>query len=101
MKADHSEMTSYQSTFTSLDHNLKSHMSRLMGKPTICIGENKDADQLRGNREADQRLCFRYSYNTIHFLQNQTDSFLYLYRVVCVGHVWKPHCWFSHERAHI
>ena len=32
-----------------------------MGKPTICIGENKDADQLRGNREADQRLCFRYS----------------------------------------
>ena len=20
-----------------------------MGKPTICIGENKDADQLRGN----------------------------------------------------
>ena len=33
-------------------------MSRLMGKPTICIGENKDADQLRGNREADQRLFF-------------------------------------------
>ena len=23
-------------------------MSRLMGKPTICIGKNKDADQLRG-----------------------------------------------------
>ena len=36
-------------------------MSRLMGKPTICMGENKDADHLRGNREADQRLCFRYS----------------------------------------
>ena len=36
-----------------------------MGKPTICIGENKDADQLRGNREADQRLCFRYSDSTI------------------------------------
>ena len=31
-----------------------------MGKPTICIGENKGADQLRGKREADQRLCFRY-----------------------------------------
>ena len=40
-------------------------MSLLMGKPTICIGENKDADQLRGNREADQRLCFRYSDCTI------------------------------------
>ena len=39
-----------------------------MGKPTICIGENKDADQLRGNREADQRLCFRYSDSTIHLL---------------------------------
>ena len=36
-----------------------------MGKPTICIGENKDADQLRGNREADQRLYFRYSDSTI------------------------------------
>ena len=31
-----------------------------MGKPTICIGENKGADQLRGYREADQHLCFRY-----------------------------------------
>ena len=33
-------------------------LSRLMGKPTICIGEfeNKGADQLWGNREADQRL---------------------------------------------
>ena len=31
-------------------------MSRLMRKPTICVCENKDADQLRGNREADQRL---------------------------------------------
>ena len=39
-----------------------------MGKPTICIGENKDADQLRGNREADQRLCFRYTDSTIPLL---------------------------------
>ena len=28
------------------------------------MGENKDADQLRGNREADQRLCFRYTDST-------------------------------------
>ena len=35
-----------------------------MGKPTICIGENKGADQLRGNCEADQRLCFRYTDST-------------------------------------
>ena len=39
-----------------------------MGKPTICIGENKDADQLRGNRKADQRLCFRYTDSTIPLL---------------------------------
>ena len=31
-----------------------------MRKPDFCICENKDADQLRGNREADQRLCFCY-----------------------------------------
>ena len=36
-------------------------MSRLMGKPTI---ENKGADQLRGHREADQRLCFLYTDST-------------------------------------
>ena len=51
-------------------------MSRLMGKPAICIGENKDADQLRGNREADQRLCFRYSDSTIPLLlKSEISSF--------------------------
>ena len=39
-----------------------------MGKHTICIGENKDADQLHGSREADQRLCFRCSDSTIPLL---------------------------------
>ena len=29
-----------------------------MIKPAFCICENKDADQLCINREADQRLCF-------------------------------------------
>ena len=37
-------------------------MSRVMRKPGFCIWENKDADQLRGNREADQRLCSQVSY---------------------------------------
>ena len=51
-------------------------LSRLMGKPTICICENKDADQLRGNREADQRLCFRYSDSTIPLLlKSEISSF--------------------------
>ena len=29
-------------------------------KTAFCICENKDADQLHGNHEADQRLCFCY-----------------------------------------
>ena len=41
------------------------HMSRVVRKPAFCICQNKDADQLRGNRKADQRLCFRYSDSTI------------------------------------
>ena len=55
---------------------LTCNLSRLMGKPTLCIGENKDADQLRGNREADQRLCFRYSDSTIPLLlKSKISSF--------------------------
>ena len=46
-----------------------------MGKPTTCIGENKDADQLRGNREADQRLCLRYSASTIPLLLLKIQNF--------------------------
>ena len=65
------------------------HLSRLVGKPTICIGENKDADQLRGN---------------LFFLNPKFQAssfFLCSYRPVCVGPVRKPHCWFSHEVAHL
>ena len=43
----------------------KQHMSRVLSKAAFCICENKDADQLRGNREVDQRLCFRYTDSTI------------------------------------
>ena len=52
------------------------YMSRLMGKPTICICENKGADQLRGNREADQRLCFCYTDSTLPIiLKSEISSF--------------------------
>ena len=43
-------------------------MSPGVRKQTFCICENKDADQLRGNLEADQRLWFRYLDSTIHLL---------------------------------
>ena len=47
-----------------------------MRNPAFCICENKDADQLRGNREADQRLCFRYIDSTIPLLSKYEISSL-------------------------
>ena len=47
-----------------------------MRKPTFCICENKDADQQRGNREADQRLCFRYIDSPIPLLTKSEISSL-------------------------
>ena len=45
-------------------------------KTDFFICENKDADQLRGNREADQRLCFRYTDSTIPLLSiSEISSF--------------------------
>ena len=47
-----------------------------MRKPTKCLDENKVADQLRSNREADQRLCFQYTDSTIPpFLKSEISSF--------------------------
>ena len=43
---------------------------------TCCICENKDADQPLGNREADQRLCFRYIDSTIPLLPKYENSSL-------------------------
>ena len=45
-------------------------------KPAFCICENKNADQLCGNREADQRLCFRYIDSTIPLLPKSEISSL-------------------------
>ena len=60
-----------------------------MRKPAFCICENKDADQLRGNREADQRLCFRYTDNTIPLLHiYEISSLLPSWVVVRPGLCW-------------
>ena len=67
-----------------------------MRKPAFSICENKAADQLRGNREADQRLCFRYIDSTIPLLSKSEISsllsshLLWLYSPVCVGPGRKP-----------
>ena len=72
----------------------KENMSRVIRKPTFCICENKDADQLRGNREADQRLWFRYINSTIPLLPNTkfqaSGHLMWLYSLVCVGPGQKP-----------
>ena len=51
-------------------------MSRDVRKPDFRICENKDADQLRGNREADQRPCFRYTDSTLPLLRKSKISSL-------------------------
>ena len=53
-----------------------------MKKTKICLCENKDADQLRGNREADQPLCFRYSDSTIPLLLKSEFSSFWLFSVL-------------------
>ena len=70
------------------------NMCLVVRKPAFRICENKDADQLRGNREADQRLCFRYTDSTIPLLPTfkfqASSHLLWLYRPVCIGPGRKP-----------
>ena len=49
-----------------------------MRKSAFCICENKDADQLRVYREADQRLWLRYIDTTIPLLPKSEISSLQL-----------------------
>ena len=48
-----------------------------MRKITICIGENKGADQLGSNCQADQCLYFRYTGCTIPLLSKSKILSLY------------------------
>ena len=45
-------------------------------KTAFCICENKDADQLRGYREADQHLCFCFTDSTMPLLPKSEISSL-------------------------
>ena len=57
-----------------------------MRKRDYCLCENKGADQLRSNCEADQRLCFGYSDSTIPLLLKSEISNVYLFsELVQVG----------------
>ena len=52
-----------------------------MRKQAFCICENKDADQLCGNRTANQRLCFRYIASVMPLLSKSENSSLYPFSV--------------------
>ena len=64
---------------------LRHNLTRVVRKPAFCICENKDAEQLRGNREADQRLCFRYIDSTIPLLPKYEISSLFSHLVWLCG----------------
>ena len=65
-----------------------------MRKPTICIFESKDADQLRSNCEANQRLCFCCTDSITPFLsKSNTLNFLPSYVTAHTG--------LYHNAAHI
>ena len=78
-----------------------------MRKPAFCISENKDADQLLGNREADQRLCFHYIDSTIPQISKSERNFKLL-TIFCgctarfvSDLVGNPEDRFSHKEAHM
>ena len=60
-----------------------------MRKQAFYICENKNPDQLRGNREADQRLCFRYMIvQSLYFLNpniQASSRLVWSCSPVCVG----------------
>ena len=57
------------------NHCAFNHLSRIRRKSSFCICEKKDADQLQGDRAADQHLCFhsskdRLSHYAAHVILN-------------------------------
>ena len=76
-------------------------LSCVVRKPAFCICENKDADQLRGYREADQRLVF----TIVQYLFYQIRNFkpLAIFSDCAAGFVsdlvGNPEDQFSHNEA--
>ena len=69
-----------------------------MRKPDFCLSENKGADQLRSNCQADQRLCFRFSDSTISLLSKSEISSTARFVSDLVEN---PEDWFSRVTAHM
>ena len=80
------------------------NLSLVVRKLAFCIFKNKDADQLRSDCAADQRLCFRYTGSTIPLLPESEISSLYLSSMVvqpglCRTRSENPEDEFSHKRG--
>ena len=77
-----------------------------MGKPKICIGENKPAQiSFAVTTKLISALVFATRIVQFLFYVNPkfqaSSSLLCLYKSVCVGPCRDPNCWFSHAQAHI
>ena len=67
---------SFYGELANIIFQLSSNEPRHEKTKILHICENKDEDQLRGNCEADQRLCFRYIDSTIPVLSKSEISSL-------------------------
>ena len=75
-------------------------MSLVVRKPAFRIYENKDADQLRGDRETYRRLCFRYTDSTIPLIPKTEISIFCDYTARFVSDLLgNPEDRFSHNEA--
>ena len=79
------------------------YMSLFMRKLAFCLCKNKGADQLRGHREADQRLGFGTRIvQSLYFLNQKfqaSSHLLLLYSPVLSDLVGNPEDRFSHNEA--
>ena len=82
--------------FQGIMHEYTSHV---MKKPTCCICVNKVTAKLIS------AFVFATSIVKFLFVLNlklpASDHLLCLHSSVCVGPARKPHCWFSHDTAHM
>ena len=80
-------------------------MSPGVRKPTICICENKDADQLHGYFSAKLISAFVFATWIVQYIFFQNTKFQasshiqWLYSLVCVRPCQNPNCWCSHAGA--
>ena len=89
--------------------NGETKMRQVVRKPTLRICENKEADQLRGNREVSFAVTaklisvFVFATRIVQFLYFPSQNFPVSshHSSVCVEPFLKPHCLFSHEAAHM